>query len=61
MQPQRRLPLPPPPPPPPCSQPADGTNTTLSCQQKMVITLSVDSGDNLVTQELQLGMACIGR
>lgn len=45
----------------PCMQTSTGVNTTLACQQKMIITLSVDSGDTLATQQLQLGMACIGR
>lgn len=36
-------------------------STALSCAQKLVVTLTVDSGDSIPTQNIQLSLNCIGR
>eukprot|EP00877_Chromochloris_zofingiensis_P011445 jgi/Chrzof1/6554/Cz19g00260.t1 len=35
--------------------------TSLDCSQKMVITLAVDNGDTVASQQLQFNVQCIGR
>lgn len=45
--------------PPPHHQGANAS--ALSCRQKLVVTLTVDSGDALPNQEIAFSLSCIGR
>lgn len=39
-----------------------GANSSiLACRQKLIVVLTVDSGDSIANQELSFQLSCIGR
>jgi hypothetical protein len=39
-----------------------GANSTaISCKQKLVVVVSVDSGDSIASQDVQFTLNCVGR
>lgn len=44
-----------------CTRDGSDASLQLDCQQKMVVLLSLDSSNQLATEELQFTVGCVGR
>jgi hypothetical protein len=38
-----------------------GANGAISCAQKLIVVLTIDSGDAVANKELNFQLACVGR